>query len=159
DPNRILILASAGDGRLRLSLFDRSASPWKLLAAIDDVSEGRADPAHGRLLFARQTQAGLWQADLSLTPASIRQIDDSEPVADRYRLWDVASATGDLRYMDQQPTCLSLMRRIATPELPPSALCLDQSRRSAINGFSLSPRGDTVYLALAKWDGADIGYM
>ncbi|MBO7942674.1 hypothetical protein JTP77_043245, partial [Streptomyces sp. S9] len=58
DPNRILILASAGDGRLRLSLFDRSASPWKLLAAIDDVSEGRADPAHGRLLFARQTQAG-----------------------------------------------------------------------------------------------------
>lgn len=159
DPNRILILASAGDGRLRLSLFDRSASPWKRLAAIDDVSEGRADPAHGRLLFARQTQAGLWQADLSLTPASIRQIDDSEPVADRYRLWDVASATGDLRYMDQQPTCLSLMRRIATPELPPSALCLDQSRRSAINGFSLSPRGDTVYLALAKWDGADIGYM
>ncbi|MET4729183.1 DNA-binding winged helix-turn-helix (wHTH) protein/Tol biopolymer transport system component [Lysobacter enzymogenes] len=159
DPNRILILASAGDGRLRLSLFDRSASPWKLLAAIDDVSEGRADPAHGRLLFARQTQAGLWQADLALSPASIRQIDDSEPVADRYRLWDVASATGDLRYMDQQPTCLSLMRRIATPELPPSALCLDQSRRSAINGFSLSPRGDTVYLALAKWDGADIGYM
>lgn len=159
DPNRLLVLAGAGDGRLRLSLFDRSVSPWKLVAAIDDVAEGKADPAHNRLLFARQTQAGLWQADLALSAASIRQVDDSEPVADRYRLWDVASATGDLRYMDQQPTCLSLMRRIATPELPPSALCLDQSRRSAINGFSLSPRGDTVYLALAKWDGADIGYM
>ncbi|MFD0326335.1 hypothetical protein [Lysobacter gummosus] len=45
------------------------------------------------------------------------------------------------------------------PQLPPSVLCLDQSRRSAPNGFSLSPRGDTVYLSLAKWDGADIGYM
>ncbi|WND81599.1 winged helix-turn-helix domain-containing protein [Lysobacter capsici] len=159
DPDRLLVLASVGDGRLRLNLFDRRRSPWKLLGAIEDVSEVRVDGARNRLLFARQTQTGLWQADLALTPASVRRIDDREPVAERYRLWDVATQTGELRYLDQQPTCLALLRRIASPDLPPSVLCLDQSRRSAINGFSLSPRGDTVYLSLAKWDGADIGYM
>lgn len=159
DPQRLLVLTSGGDGRLRLNLFDRRVSPWKLLGSIEDVSEVRVDGARNRLLFARQTQTGLWQADLSLTAASVRRIDDREPVAERYRLWDVATQTGELRYLDQQPTCLAMLRRIASPELPPSVLCLDQSRRSAINGFSLSPRGDTVYLALAKWDGADIGYM
>lgn len=159
DPQRLLILNSAGDGRLRLNLFDRARSEWRLLGAIDDVSQVRVDGNRNRLLFTRQTQAGLWQSDLALSAASVRRTDDSEPVADRYRLWDVATQTGELRYLDQQPTCLAMLRRIATPELPPSVLCLDQSRRSAPNGFSLSPRGDTVYLSLAKWDGADIGYM
>lgn len=159
DPQRLLVLTSVGDGRLRLNLFDRQRSPWRLIGAIEDVSAVRVDGGRNRLLFTRQTQAGLWQADLALAAASVRRIDDSEPVADRYRLWDVASQTGDLRYLDQRPTCLALLRRIATPDLPPSVLCLDQSRRSAPNGFSLSPRGDTVYLSLAKWDGADIGYM
>ncbi|WP_057919108.1 winged helix-turn-helix domain-containing protein [Lysobacter antibioticus] len=159
DPHRLLVLAGTGDGRLSLNLFDRRLTPWRLLTQLADVSEVRVDGARNRLLFTRQTEAGLWQSDLALTPASVRRIDDGEPVADRYRLWDVATETGELRYLDQQPTCLSLLRRIASPELPPSVLCLDQSRRSAINGFSLSPRGDAVYLALAKWDGADIGYM
>jgi Tol biopolymer transport system component len=159
DPGRLLILTSVGDGRLRLNLFDRRRTPWRLAGAIDDISQVRVDGARNRLLFTRQTQAGLWQSDLALTPSSVRRIDDAEPVADRYRLWDVATETGELRYLDQQPTCLAMLRRIASPQLPPSVLCLDQSRRSAPNGFSLSPRGDTVYLSLAKWDGADIGYM
>ncbi|MBT2746364.1 MULTISPECIES: winged helix-turn-helix domain-containing protein [unclassified Lysobacter] len=159
DPARLLILTSVGDGRLRLNLFDRQRTPWRLAGAIDDISQVRVDGARNRLLFTRQTQAGLWQSDLALTPSSVRRIDDSEPVAERYRLWDVATETGELRYLDQQPTCLAMLRRIASPQLPPSVLCLDQSRRSAPNGFSLSPRGDTVYLSLAKWDGADIGYM
>ncbi|MEH6417651.1 winged helix-turn-helix domain-containing protein [Pseudomonas sp. CGJS7] len=159
DPDRLLVLASADDGRPRLNLFDRRRSPWVAVGAIDDVSQVRVDGARNRLLFTRQTQAGLWQADLALTASSVRRIDDGEPVADRYRLWEVATQTGELRYLDQQPTCLALLRRIATPDAPPSVLCLDQSRRSAPNGFSLSPRGDVVYLSLAKWDGADIGYM
>ncbi|MGO4776250.1 transcriptional regulator, partial [Lysobacter sp. 2RAB21] len=159
DPGRLLILTSVGDGRLRLNLFDRQRTPWRLAGAIDDISQVRVDGARNRLLFTRQTQTGLWQSDLALTASSVRRIDDSEPVAERYRLWDVATETGELRYLDQQPTCLAMLRRIASPQLPPSVLCLDQSRRSAPNGFSLSPRGDTVYLSLAKWDGADIGYM
>ena len=37
---------------------------------------------------------------------------------------------------------------------------MDQTRRSANNGFSLGgPRGDVAYVALIEWDGADIGYM
>ncbi|MGH8081439.1 MAG: winged helix-turn-helix domain-containing protein [Lysobacter sp.] len=159
DPGRLLVLTSVGDGRLRLNLFDRQRSPWRLAGSIDDVSQVRVDGGRNRLLFTRQTQAGLWQADLTLAAASVRRIDAAEPVAERYRLWEVATQTGELRYLDQQPTCLALLRRFATADLPPSVLCLDQSRRSAPNGFSLSPRGDTVYLSLAKWDGADIGYM
>ncbi len=159
DPGRLLVLSSGIDGRPRLNLFDRQRSPWRQLSALDDVSEVRVDGERNRVLFTRMTQAGLWQADLGLAPASVRRIDEAEPVAERYRLWDVATASGELRYLDQQPNCLSLLRRIATPGQPPSVLCLDQSRRSAINGYSLSPRGDAVYLALSKWDGADIGYM
>ncbi|MGO1070043.1 winged helix-turn-helix domain-containing protein [Lysobacter sp. CA199] len=159
DPGRLLVLTSTGEGRPRLNLFDRGRAPWVLIGAVEDVSQVRVDGARNRLLFTRQTQAGLWQADLALTPSSVRRIDDAEPVSERYRLWEVATQTGELRYLDQQPTCLVLLRRIATPDAPPSVLCLDQSRRSAPNGFSLSPRGDVVYLSLAKWDGADIGYM
>lgn len=158
DPHRLLVLAGAGDGRMRLHLYDRSHRPWRLLAALDDVSEAKPDLGRGRVLFTRLTQAGLWQADLDLRSASIQRIDEDEPVADRYRLWDVAIGTGQLRYIDQQQDCLALLRRIG-PEATGAPLCLDQSRRSAMNGFSLSPQGDVIYLALAKWDGADIGFM
>ncbi|WP_186442595.1 winged helix-turn-helix domain-containing protein [Lysobacter antibioticus] len=159
DPNQLLVLVGGNDGRMQAQLFDRRRAPWRRIATLPDVSQLRLDRAQARLLFTRQTEAGLWQVDLQLSPTSVRRIDANEPVSDRYRLWDVAAGTGELRYLDQQPTCLSLLRRVADPSAPPSVLCLDQSRRSAINGFSLSPRGDTVYLALAKWDGADIGYM
>ncbi|MFC3552343.1 winged helix-turn-helix domain-containing protein [Lysobacter cavernae] len=157
DPNRLLVLTGTDDGRLRLHLFDRAQRPWRSLAAIDDVSQVQVDARGGRVLFTRLTQSGLWQADLGLSTPSIQRIDAEEPVADHYRLWAVDEA-GQVRYLERRHNCAASLRRIV-PADTAAPRCLDQGRRSAINGFSLSPRGDTIYLALAEWDGADIGFM
>ncbi|WP_158549389.1 winged helix-turn-helix domain-containing protein [Lysobacter silvisoli] len=165
--DRLLVLAGAGDGHQRLHLFDRRGQPMRALASLDDVSQVRYDRHGGRLLFTRPTRSGLWQADLSLSPGSVRQLNTEEPVSDRYRMWAVAD-DGQVRYIEQLQTCAAHLRRISADRaaaepgtaLPAAApLCLDQSRRVAVNGYSLTPRGDVVYVALVQWDGADIGYM
>lgn len=159
DPNRILVLAGAGDGHLRLHLFDRRQRPMQALAVVDDVSQVQFDPVGQRVLFTRPTRSGLWQADLGLSPGSVRELNAEEPISDRYRLWAVAG-DGQIRYLEQLQSCAARLRRIGLGDATKAApLCLDQSRRAAVNGFSVSPRGDAIYVALVEWDGADIGYM
>lgn len=158
DPNRLLVLSANADGHPQLHLFDRSRQPWLQLAQVDDVSNFRVDAGRKRVLFTRLTQSGLWQADLDLTPTSLQRVDVDQPTPERYRLWAV-SADGEVRYVEQLQGCAASLRLIQ-PESGSPPRCLDQTRRSAINGFSLGgPRGEVAYLALAEWDGADIGYM
>jgi dipeptidyl aminopeptidase/acylaminoacyl peptidase len=156
DAGRMLVLAAAGDGRLQLGLFDRRAEPWKLLASVDDVSHVHLDAAGGRVLFTRQTRVGLWQADLNLSPASIRQVDTDGPAPDRNRLWNVG-ADGRVVYLEQLQGCAARLRQLGIAT-PPPPRCLDQTRRAAATGFSLAP-GNVIYVSLADWDGADIGFM
>ncbi|HEY5851941.1 MAG TPA: winged helix-turn-helix domain-containing protein [Lysobacter sp.] len=160
DPNRLLVLSANDDGHPQLRLYDRSQKPWRSLARIGGVSNFQVDRERNRILFTRLTEGGLWQADLDLTAASVARIDESEPTSDRYRLWAVAP-DGEVRYLEQLQGCAASLRRILTTDeatLPSS--CLDQTRRSAINGFSLGgTRGDVAYVSLIEWDGADIGYM
>jgi Tol biopolymer transport system component/DNA-binding winged helix-turn-helix (wHTH) protein len=156
DPNRLLVVAGVRDGRLQAELYDRRAKPWRRLARLDDVSHVQLDAAGRRLLFSRQTRAGLWQVDLDLNPASVRQVDDDGPASDRYRLWSVA-ADGRVVYLEQLQGCAARLRRLGQASPPPPS-CLDQTRRSAPTGFSLAPR-DVIYVSLAEWDGADIGFM
>lgn len=156
DPNRLLVLAGAGDGRLQLALFDRSTQPWRRVSSLDDVSHVQLDITGQRLLFTRQTRAGLWQVDLNLAASSVRQVDGDGPAPDRYRLWNVA-ADGQVVYLEQLQGCAARLRQLGRPS-PPPASCLDQTRRSAPTGFSLAPR-DVIYVSLAEWDGADIGFM
>ena len=59
--------------------------------------------------------------------------------------------------MEQLQGCAARLRQLGRPT-PPPAICLDQTRRSAPTGFSLAPR-DVIYVSLAEWDGADIGFM
>jgi Tol biopolymer transport system component/DNA-binding winged helix-turn-helix (wHTH) protein len=66
DPDRLLVVADQGAGRLGLTLYDRRATPWRVLATIDDVVYASVDAAHGRVVFTRPQQSGLWQADLEL---------------------------------------------------------------------------------------------
>lgn len=158
DPNRLLVLSANEDGHPQLRLYDRSRSPWRSLARIDGVSHFQVDGPRGRVLFTRLTESGLWEAGLDLSAASVRRIDPTQPTADRYRLWSVA-ADGEVRYLEQLQGCAASLRRLAPGETGPGR-CLDQTRRAAVNGFSLGgSRGDVAYVALVEWDGADIGFM
>ena len=158
DPNRLLVLAASPDGAPQLRLYDRSTNPWRSLGRIDGVSDFEVDSVRNRILFTRLTEAGLWEVALDLSPKSIREVSTAEPTADRYRMWTVTPA-GEIKYLERLQNCAASLRRIV-PADPAQPRCLDQLRRSAVNGFSLGgPRGEVAYLALVDWDGADIGYM
>jgi hypothetical protein len=151
----LLVVGGVEEGRLRLQLYDRRTNPWQALAAIDDVAVARMDAANRRVLFTRPGQPGLWSADLALAAASIRQVDPSVPEVARYRAWSVAR-DGRIYYFDRTADCTSALRRLgdAAP-----LLCVDRNRRSGPSGFSMSPRGDVIYVTLSLWDGGDIGFM
>lgn len=155
DGTRLLVVGGADEGRLRLQLFDRRAAPWRLLAAIDDVAVARIDAFNRRVLFTRPGQPGLWEADMALSPASIRQIDAVVPEVSRYRAWSVA-ADGGIYYFERTAGCASALRRLgdAAP-----LLCVDRNRRSGPHGFSMAARSDVIYVTLSLWDGGDIGFM
>jgi Tol biopolymer transport system component/DNA-binding winged helix-turn-helix (wHTH) protein len=155
DDARLLMLAGVDEGRLQLMLYDRRTRPWRRLAAIADVAVARVDPAGKRVLFTRPGRPGLWEADLALSAASIRQIDPRVPEVGRYRAWSVA-ADGHIYYLERQPDCASALRRLGDDKI---LLCVDRSRRSGPSGFSLAPRSDAIYVTLSLWDGGDIGFM
>lgn len=158
DTSRLLVGgATGGDGRLHLTLYDRSVTPWRALQVVEDVSLARVDPDRRRVLFTRTTGDGLWQADLDLDPASVRIADAAFPSRWRYRNWDIAS-DGRVFYVDLTARCQALLREIAaTAPAPPR--CLQRDRLSSTNGISVSGRNNALYVPLATDDGTDIGFM
>lgn len=157
DNDHILVVERDHDERMRLSLFDRRATPWKLLGSVDGVSQARLDPANQRVLFTRLSAGGLWSANLQLDPASVQQVSEDRPSRWRYRTWAVAR-DGSLDYLSSRADCSTVFARINAPSNG-EEVCLDADRLSAGNGFSAQPDGSAVYLALAVADGADIGVM
>lgn len=156
---RLLVVADGGDGRLGLALFDRTERPWRQLAMIDDVSMAQVDPVGQRLLFTRPGQPGLWQADLALSPGSIRRIDAESPVGSRSRAWVVAG-DGELYATRWTADCpAQLQQDVPGAEARREPRCLDPRRRAATHGFSVNARTGQAFFTLAEWDGADIGFM
>jgi Tol biopolymer transport system component/DNA-binding winged helix-turn-helix (wHTH) protein len=157
DRDHILVVARGTDERLRLSLFDRRATPWTLLGQIDGVSQARYDAAAHRVLFTRLSAGGLWSADARLDAASIQQVSEDRPTRWRYRAWAV-SRNGSLDYLSNEADCATGFARI-NAGAESTGTCLDPDRLSTGNGFSVQPDGNAVYLPLAVADGADIGVM
>ena len=155
DDRRLLVVSGADQGRLHLHLYDRTQQPWRSLASLEDVAVARVDHAGRRLLFTRPGQSGLWQADLQLSPGSVARVDPAVPLVSRYRAWAVAD-DGRIYVLERTPECATALRRL--DEAKPLR-CIDQSRRSGVHGFSLSPRGDAMYVTISLWDGGDIGFM
>ncbi len=62
----LLVIADRGEGRLRLSRYDRTAVPWRSEASIDNVAFVRVEPDGGRVLFTRPLEPGVWRADPDL---------------------------------------------------------------------------------------------
>ncbi|MFC0679964.1 winged helix-turn-helix domain-containing protein [Lysobacter korlensis] len=157
-----LVVAGTGDGRLRLTLYDRGSKPWRSLGSIDDVARIRVDAARGRVLFTRPGRAGLWESDLALSPASIRQLQGEQPAVIRYRQWDIAP-DGSLHLIQRAPGCGAQLTVLPTAAAGPagdaSRRCLDPVRIAASNGLSLSPDGRSAFVSISESLGGDIGFM
>ncbi|MHC9013378.1 winged helix-turn-helix domain-containing protein [Stenotrophomonas rhizophila] len=155
--NQMLVVERDRDERMRLSLFDRTTTPWRLLGSIEGVSQARYDAAGERVLFTRLSASGLWSADAALTPQSIRQVRGDQPSRWRYRSWAV-SGDGQIDYLSNRADCATAFARLSAASSD-TTHCLDAERLGTGNGFSASPDGSAVYVALAVADGSDIGIM
>ncbi|MCW4471812.1 winged helix-turn-helix domain-containing protein [Xanthomonas sp. H13-6] len=155
DDNHLLVIERDEDERTRLVLFDRGATPWRELAAIEGVSQARYDATGERVLFTRLSGGGLWAADPSLAENSVRSLDPQVPSRWRYRTWTVMPG-GEVGYLSTQTDCASVFSLIGNAM---SGRCLDEDRLSSSNGFSAAPDGSALYAALAVADGTDIAVM
>ncbi|WP_305804173.1 winged helix-turn-helix domain-containing protein [Stenotrophomonas sp. YIM B06876] len=157
DPQRIYLIERDGseDGRMWLSLFDRSTTPWRRLGQIEGVSQAHYDHAGKRLLFTRLAEGGLWEVDAALSRTSIRHVSVELPTRWRYRTWTV-TARGAVEYLHIGSGCATMLSRI---EGPAESRCLASTQYGSSNGFSAAPDGQAVYAALPVADGTDIGLM
>ena len=161
DTSRLLVNAQHEDGENRLTLYDRSRLPWRGLASLQDVSLARVDTAGERVLFTRLSANGLWEADLALTPGSVRRVDPGAPLRWRYQAWAIDEA-GQVGYVEPRPRCLASFRLIAGPAAGLRASrprCLQPDQLATTTGFSLSSALDAIFVPLTVEDGTDIAFM
>lgn len=164
-PQQVFVVAGAGDGRLRLSLYERGTRPWRRLAVIDDVALVRVDAPRDRVLFTRQGRPGLWEADLALSSGSIRQLRDDQPVAARYRQWNITS-DGAIYLVERVSGCAARLTVLPSAEPVRSEpapdlerRCLDPRRIAANNGLSVSADGRSAFVSISESLGGDIGFL
>ncbi len=156
DKTRIAVLDEAL-GSTRLTLYDRSSTPWRALGAINGVSNAHFDAARGKFLFTRLDSDGLWEVGPDLAHSQTRAVAEV-PSRWRYRSWAVVD--GGISYLHAGSRCRSQLRRVSLAEGGPSApACIAALLRSAVNGFSAEPGSGVTYLALAETDGTDIAIM
>lgn len=157
DRDRLLLIERDDDQRTRLSLYDRTATPWRRLASLEGVSQARFDRRHNRVLFTRFGAGGLWQVDPALKPDTVAVVSEDRPSRWMYRAWAVNGVDG-VDYLESSITCSTMLTRISAVAQAESR-CLDAARLSAGNGFSTTADGTSLLLSLAVTDGADVAVM
>jgi hypothetical protein len=155
-PEQLLVVERDADQRTRLSLFDRSAQPWRRLASIDGVSQARFDRSSGRVLFTRlaPVACGRWMPRCR-RPACSRSAMTGPAAGDTGPGPWPATRHRVPRHLDH--VWHHLRAHPARPREPER--CLDAERLSAGNGLSASADGRDLFVAMAVSDGADIGVM
>lgn len=153
DPMRMLVIADIGGGRLGLLLYDRSSTPWRMLASIDDVVFVKVDAARQRVLFTRPARPGLWQAGLDLArPGKIAK--RPSPGAPASRRLVIGDQGVWLAASDEQCG----VRWTALEAAGSSAACLHKDMLGEAS-FSYDSRRRRLYYSSEVAHNADIGWM
>lgn len=153
DPKRLLVGADSGEGRLRVVLYDRSVSPWRELASLEDVALVKYDAAHRSLYFTRMSKPGLWRTDMQLGGAEV--IDALRPhVPSEYKRWSIGPDA--VYFLDWSEDCATGWARMGEPKSSPS-LCLEQKVNSWPLGPSLDRSGKSLYVTMDVSNSSDIG--
>ena len=153
DPGRLLVIGDRDQGRLGLTLYDRTTTPWRALARIDDVMLAYADPAASRIVFVRPFKADIWQADLDLR--SVRAIDR---VGMQFRVRNLVPRPDGIRVMDFAPDCAWRWRRVAGGAGPIDAHCLGDVRLNSA-GSAYDAGRNQVLQGLEKASALDLGLL
>ncbi|MBN8212379.1 MAG: PD40 domain-containing protein [Xanthomonadales bacterium] len=108
DPDRLLVVADHGEGRLGVTLYDRSGVPWRALATVDDVAVAVVDLHHRRIVLASMSKPEIRSADLDL--GNVRTIDR---VTIQRRNRTLVPTSGGVRVMDSDARCFWRWRWVA----------------------------------------------
>lgn len=155
DDGRLLVGTEAAAGAMRLVLYERGPDGgWRAVRTVPDVSQFRYQPDQRRVLFTRLSSDGLWEADASLAPDSIRLRDRARPTRRDYRSWSPSVRDG-VDHVVSTPACLSELHRTGPVA---RVACLARDRHSATTGFSVDRRTGTLYVAMVVDESSDIGF-
>ena len=149
--SQLLVVADRGAGRLGVTLYDRGASPWRVLATLEDVALTRVDRTRGRILFTRPTKPGLWQADMLLKGA--REIGERPMVGGGRRL----IVTPDRVWLAATSEDCGLQEIAVTGKDGPDT-CL-MTGPLAVTGVSYDAVHQRLYYSAERDEGSDIGWM
>lgn len=153
DPDRLLVIGERDQGRLGLTLYDRTVTPWRALARIDDVMLAYADPAAARIVFVRPFKPDIWQADLDLGAARI-----VDRVGLQFRVRTLVPRPDGIRVMDSGPDCAWRWRRVAGGAGPLDASCLGDMRLNSA-GTAYDAGRNRVLQGLEKESALDLGLL
>ncbi|MBL8262464.1 MAG: PD40 domain-containing protein [Xanthomonadaceae bacterium] len=151
DPNRLLVVADRGEGRLGLTLYDRSLSPWRSLARLSDVASTVVDAPRGRIVMSTPASPEIRSADLAL--GDVRPVD-AVGLPRRARSM-VATADG-VRVLDSDPDCRWRWRPVGGEGAP--AVCLG-GEEWFLEGVTLDPASDALYVSVVEDMQGDIGML
>lgn len=151
DPNRLLVTADRGEGRLGVTLYDRSRQPWRALATVDDVAAAIPDARNRRIVLAGMSQQNILGADLDLK--QVRTIDSTHI---RRRNRALAATRDGVRVMDSVPGCYWQWRLVAVEAADSDARCLGDIGWH-LEGVTTSPDGALLYVSVVEERQSDIG--
>lgn len=154
DPDRLLVVADHGEGRLGVTLYDRNARPWRALAQVADVAVAVVDPRHRRIVLASMSTPEIRSADFAL--GDVRTIDR---VASQRRNRMLVATDEGVRVMDAN-TCSWFWRLVAAEGADTPARqdgrCLGNGEWW-LEGVTYAPASRSVYVSVIQDTQTDIG--
>ncbi|GAA5004221.1 biopolymer transporter Tol [Pseudoluteimonas lycopersici] len=157
ESSRLLVVGDRDAGQLGLTLYDTSTTPWRAIAARDNVALTRVDAKRGRILFTRPQEAGLWEMAYDLS--NTRRISDRPGVGGGRRVL-VDDGGVWLASLDEgEGKCDLQWMQLPESRDRPGACLLALAKPVGVTGVSLDRVHRRLYFSLVQGMNEDIGFM